>query len=389
MVLVPAGRRRRGARCRCWPPAASPTGARSPPPSPSGAQGVWCGSVWLTTEEAETHPVVKEKFLAATSSDTLRSRSKTGKPARQLRSAWTDEWNDPANPDPLGMPLQPVLVGEAERRIARTAASNEGSRQLINYFVGQAVGMMNESKPAATVVFDLVDQYVDAAGRWPPRSPTTEPVEVLVTGAAGRIGRVLMTGLVGCGHEVRGLDHVAADAPWADRLVVADLATDDAALDDDDGRRRRRRPPRRASPPRPTSRRRWRRTCGLAHRVLEAMRRHGVGRIVYASSNHAVGFTPRAADGADRRPGCARTRSTGSARWPAKGCAACTTIATGSRPRACASAASASARRPAGTSRRGCPTATRCASSMPACGRRASGTPWCTASPPTPGRGGT
>ena len=130
-----------------------------------GAQGVWCGSVWLTTEEAETHPVVKEKFLAATSSDTLRSRSKTGKHARQLRSAWTDEWNDPANPDPLGMPLQLVLVGEAERRIARTAASNEGSRQLINYFVGQAVGMMNESKPAATVVFDLVDQYVDAAGR--------------------------------------------------------------------------------------------------------------------------------------------------------------------------------------------------------------------------------
>jgi NAD(P)H-dependent flavin oxidoreductase YrpB (nitropropane dioxygenase family) len=130
-----------------------------------GAQGVWCGSVWLTTEEAETHPVVKEKFLAATSSDTLRSRSKTGKHARQLRSAWTDEWNDPANPDPLGMPLQPVLVGEAERRIARTAASNEGSRQLINYFVGQAVGMMNESKPAATVVFDLVEQYVDAAGR--------------------------------------------------------------------------------------------------------------------------------------------------------------------------------------------------------------------------------
>ncbi len=130
-----------------------------------GAQGVWCGSVWLTTEEAETHPVVKEKFLAATSADTLRSRSKTGKPARQLRSAWTDEWSDPANPDPLGMPLQTILVGEAEQRIARTAASSDGSRRLINYFVGQAVGMMNETKPAAAVVFDLVEQYVDAAER--------------------------------------------------------------------------------------------------------------------------------------------------------------------------------------------------------------------------------
>jgi NAD(P)H-dependent flavin oxidoreductase YrpB (nitropropane dioxygenase family) len=52
-----------------------------------GAAGVWCGSVWLTTEEAETHPVVKQKFLAAGSADTVRSRSRTGKPARQLRSA--------------------------------------------------------------------------------------------------------------------------------------------------------------------------------------------------------------------------------------------------------------------------------------------------------------
>src|SRR5205823_13659784 len=61
-----------------------------------GAEGVWCGSVWLTTEEAETQPAVKQKFLAATSRDTVRSRSLTGKPARMLRSAWTDEWETPA-----------------------------------------------------------------------------------------------------------------------------------------------------------------------------------------------------------------------------------------------------------------------------------------------------
>ena len=75
-----------------------------------GAQGVWMGSLWLTTEEAETHPVVKEKFLRAGSGDTVRSRSITGKPARQLRSAWTEAWDDPANPEPLPMPLQPLLV---------------------------------------------------------------------------------------------------------------------------------------------------------------------------------------------------------------------------------------------------------------------------------------
>ena len=128
-----------------------------------GAQGVWCGSVWLTTDEAETHPVVKQKFLAATSSDTLRSRSLTGKPARQLRSAWTDEWDDPANPRPLGMPLQPILVGEARARIERASyRPGSGAEQLANYFVGQIVGSMNVSKPAAQVVFDMIDEFIES-----------------------------------------------------------------------------------------------------------------------------------------------------------------------------------------------------------------------------------
>jgi len=128
-----------------------------------GAQGVWCGSVWLTTEEAETHPVVKQKFLAATSSDTLRSRSRNGKPARQLRTAWTDEWDNPANPQPLGMPMQPILVGEALARIDRAAfREGSGAEQLTNYFVGQIVGTMNAVKPAAQVVYEMIDEFIEA-----------------------------------------------------------------------------------------------------------------------------------------------------------------------------------------------------------------------------------
>jgi NAD(P)H-dependent flavin oxidoreductase YrpB (nitropropane dioxygenase family) len=130
-----------------------------------GAQGVWCGSVWLTTEEAETHPVVKEKFLTATSSDTVRSRASTGKPARQLRTAWTDEWDDPANPDPLPMPLHGMLIAEAQGRMRRSAATNPGAEQLVNYFVGQVVGQMNKVKPAKQVVFDMVEEFIDAAER--------------------------------------------------------------------------------------------------------------------------------------------------------------------------------------------------------------------------------
>jgi NAD(P)H-dependent flavin oxidoreductase YrpB (nitropropane dioxygenase family) len=130
-----------------------------------GAQGVWTGSIWLTTEEAETHPVVKEKFLKASSRDTIRSRSLTGKPARQLRSAWTDAWNDPANPDPLPMPLQPRLVREAQERIGRVAHKSPGAAQLINYFVGQVVGSMNHVKSVRTVIEELVQEYADTMER--------------------------------------------------------------------------------------------------------------------------------------------------------------------------------------------------------------------------------
>tara|TARA_B100002049_G_scaffold236010_1_gene221658 strand:+ start:1020 stop:2153 length:1134 start_codon:yes stop_codon:yes gene_type:complete len=128
-----------------------------------GAAGVWCGSVWLTTEEAETHPVVKQKMLDAATTDTLRSRSITGKPARMLRSAWTEEWDREDTPDPLGMPFQPILTDEALLRINR-AAHHEGSgaEQLATYFVGQVVGSMNRTRGTGQVVMDMIEEFIEA-----------------------------------------------------------------------------------------------------------------------------------------------------------------------------------------------------------------------------------
>ncbi|MCW2902516.1 MAG: 2-nitropropane dioxygenase [Streptosporangiaceae bacterium] len=131
-----------------------------------GASGVWCGSVWLTTEEAETVPAVKAKMLAATSGDTVRSRSRTGKPARQLVSAWTREWEGPDSPGALPMPLQMIVAEGAMRHINKVAESgNEGARELANYFVGQCVGLMNSVKPARQVVYDMVEEFADALER--------------------------------------------------------------------------------------------------------------------------------------------------------------------------------------------------------------------------------
>ena len=129
-----------------------------------GAAGVWGGSVWLTTAEAETHPVVKDKMLAAGSGDTLRSRSMTGKPARMLRTAWTEEWDRDDTPAPLGMPLQPMLTGAAIERINRAAhQEGSGAEELATYFVGQVVGTMNRTRGAGQVVLDMVEEFIDAA----------------------------------------------------------------------------------------------------------------------------------------------------------------------------------------------------------------------------------
>jgi NAD(P)H-dependent flavin oxidoreductase YrpB (nitropropane dioxygenase family) len=143
------------------------TGAQMAAAMALGAQGVWCGSVWLTTQEAETDPAVQRKMLAASSSDTVRSRSLTGKPARMLRSAWTDEWEDKAAPAALPMPLQTFLTASAQQRIRRSSARDgSGAQQLATYFVGQGVGLLDRIRPAKVVVADMVAEYLDVAGRF-------------------------------------------------------------------------------------------------------------------------------------------------------------------------------------------------------------------------------
>ncbi len=131
-----------------------------------GAEGVWCGSVWLTTHEAETSPTIREKFLAATSADTRRSRSLTGKPARMLRTAWTDAWEEPGAPEPLPMPLQSMLVADSQRRIHRVAhKADSPARPLVTYFVGQVVGQMNVPMSSRDVVRMMAEECLDTLER--------------------------------------------------------------------------------------------------------------------------------------------------------------------------------------------------------------------------------
>lgn len=131
-----------------------------------GAAGAWTGSVWLTTSEAETTPTVKAKMLKATSRHTVRSRSRTGKPTRQLRSAWSDAWASKDAPDPLSMPLQGLLSRPPFAKVDKLAAGGHcGAQELASYFVGQAVGLMNTEQSARSVVLDFKQDFVEAVAR--------------------------------------------------------------------------------------------------------------------------------------------------------------------------------------------------------------------------------
>ena len=125
-----------------------------------GADGVWTGSIWLTTTESDTAPPVMDRLIAAGSRDTVRSRALTGKPARQLRTPWTEAWERPDSPGYLPMPLQYMATADAQRRIAKYNVDD-----LRVMPVGQIVGRMTSVRPVRDVVFDLMEEFVEATER--------------------------------------------------------------------------------------------------------------------------------------------------------------------------------------------------------------------------------
>ncbi|MGW3650705.1 NAD(P)H-dependent flavin oxidoreductase [Streptomyces sp. NPDC000878] len=126
-----------------------------------GAQGVWLGSMWLTVTEADMHSTaLTQKLLAAGSGDTVRSRALTGKPARQLRTDWTDAWDSTDGPGTLPMPLQGLLVAEAVSRIQKYEVG-----PLLGTPVGQIVGRMNSERSVQAVFDELTSGFEEAVNR--------------------------------------------------------------------------------------------------------------------------------------------------------------------------------------------------------------------------------
>ena len=127
-----------------------------------GCQGAWSGSQWLMVEEAENTPVQQQTYINASSRDTVRSRSFTGKPCRMLRNDWTEAWEAPGSPEPLGMPLQYMVSGIA---VAATHRYPDQSVDVAFNPVGQVVGQFERVEKTAAVIERWVNEYIDATER--------------------------------------------------------------------------------------------------------------------------------------------------------------------------------------------------------------------------------
>ncbi|MFT4124809.1 MAG: nitronate monooxygenase [Gordonia sp. (in: high G+C Gram-positive bacteria)] len=133
-----------------------------------GAQGVWMGTYWLAAAEyrlgmpadQEGPSTVQQALLAATSRDTVRRRIYSGKPARLLKTRWTDAWDAAGAPAPLPMPLQNLLVAEAHSRIS--ASADPG---VVAMPAGQIVGRMHTITPVAELIADMVSEYEESVTR--------------------------------------------------------------------------------------------------------------------------------------------------------------------------------------------------------------------------------
>lgn len=118
-----------------------------------GAQGAWLGTLWLAAREHRTGDILMKQILDAGSADTVISRSHSGKPARLIRSNWTEEWDSPEAPDPLPMPLHQVLTGPLLAAIEEHQVAD-----LIYGGAGQSVAWCKEETTVDAIMTRLVKE---------------------------------------------------------------------------------------------------------------------------------------------------------------------------------------------------------------------------------------
>jgi len=77
---------------------------------------------------------------------------------------WTEAWEQPENPKPLGMPLQGLVTFDAMRRTHRYAGVAETHKILFNP-CGQVIGQIKQIESSREVIFRLLNEFAEASER--------------------------------------------------------------------------------------------------------------------------------------------------------------------------------------------------------------------------------
>ena len=125
-----------------------------------GCEGIWCGSIWLGTKQSDLLPEMKELLYKAKADQAVQSRSRTGKPARMLKSKLTEAWEQPGAPKFAPMPWQTMVNTEPRLRIERAR-----NMEFLTCPVGQIVGDMKEEQTVKQVMYDILNEYADTTER--------------------------------------------------------------------------------------------------------------------------------------------------------------------------------------------------------------------------------
>src|SRR3990172_11615374 len=135
-----------------------------------GAEGVVLGTRFLATIESNAHPIYKQRVLAATEEDKIRTtlfgHGWPNAPHRTIRTAFVDEWLRKEERGNESRPDEPVIgetrIGGQPVPVVRfkgfpPSKDASGDIESMNLLAGQSVGLVSEIKPAATVVRELVE----------------------------------------------------------------------------------------------------------------------------------------------------------------------------------------------------------------------------------------
>ncbi len=121
-----------------------------------GAEGVWCGSMFLLTPEATFTEGQKDRVIAATERDAVITKGLSGKTMRQLRTEITRTWDQGPLP-PLGWPLHLILMEDIIDYCYDSKDQKKYDEMLVTP-CSQATRLLNRRRTTKQVIDDMVKE---------------------------------------------------------------------------------------------------------------------------------------------------------------------------------------------------------------------------------------